>query len=274
MSSAIPVVLIKGDDVVLVGDAVHDAIDRRARRRRPHPRHGGARRRGPRRRCDHRRGDDATVSDVAAGDRGARRRPMDHARRSTRSSPTSTIRSTRRRWCSSPAGARRAHGSSTRSRRSDGVIDAAAPRRARPARRGSPIGSRPRRCASTPPPAPASSTIWARTSAASRRSSTPWSAPTGRARRSAWPSSSRCSASAGGVAPWDLTDAIDRGDTAGRPRRPRPPARGRRPLPARSCWPRCTATTRPCCASTGRASPPRRRPRPCSAWPRSRPARR
>ena len=156
---------------------------RRPRRRGPRRSPRGARRRGPRRRRDRRRGDDAAVPH--------RRRVMvvrDVGRWSTEAvdaarSPTSMIRSTPPRSCSSPAGAQTS--AAARQRGQEGRATSSTPPRrvpGRPARPGSPIGSRPRRCASTPPPAPASSTISARISAGSRRSSTPWSAPTGRAR--------------------------------------------------------------------------------------------
>ena len=63
---------------------------------------------------------------------------------------------------------------------------------------------------------------------------------------------------AGGVPPWELTDAIDRGDIRRRARQAAPHDRGRRTPPAARSWRPCRTTTSGCCASTGPRSPVRR----------------
>ena len=61
--------------------------------------------------------------------------------------------------------------------------------------------------------------------------------------------------------PWELTDAIDKGDIAARARAAAPDDRAAATGTRCRSWPRSTATTRGCCASTA-PTPATRRRRP------------
>ena len=174
-----------------------------------------------------------------------------------------------------------------------GVVDTTVGR-AGPEPSGWPSTSRAAPSGSTVRRRPDCPSTWAATSGAWRACSTPWPPPMGPAPRSRSTELEPFLGEAGSLAPWDLTDAIDAGETAralscstgcwGRPT----------PTPG-GAWPISTATTARSCGWTGPAvsaeeaaemlglrapTRPRRRwpsragwgpsrsPGPSSSWPR------